>query len=102
MDALKKEIEMASKKRNEVAHGIWMKPKTGGIRLRLLNGERHTDVGPVDRLVIPKAAKRRAGELGKDAAYIHRVTDHVRALERHILAELKAWPKINPARRPRP
>jgi hypothetical protein len=98
---LRKDIEIARGKRNEVAHGVWMRLKLGDVRLRLVRERRMTSVGEIDRRIMPQAAKVSVKRFTDDAAYIHKITKRVRALQKHVRAELKPWPYIIPSRLPR-
>jgi hypothetical protein len=102
LNRLRKDIEHAAARRNEVAHGIWLRIKPGVYRLRITKGERQTNVGPLDRRIIPQASAITAKSLRRDAVLIYGVTERVRALKKHVSGELKAWRKIIPSRLPRP
>jgi hypothetical protein len=98
---LRKDIEKARGKRNDVAHGVWMRVKPGDVRLRFMREKRMTTVGEIDRRILPQAAKVSAKRFADDAAYIHKVTQRVRALQKHVRAALKPWPYTIPSRLPR-
>ena len=96
---LKHDIENACDKRNEVAHGVWLRVE-GKQQIQLVKGERQTPVGPIARRIMPQYAKRTATQLKNDARFIHGVADRVRELRKSVSIELKDWERIRPHRQP--
>jgi hypothetical protein len=101
LGGLRRDIEVAYAKRNQLAHGVWVRIKGNDVRLRLVREKRPTAVGVLDRRILPEFAKVRIAQFQKDASYIHKVTARVRALQKHVAVVLRAWPKIVPSRLPR-
>jgi hypothetical protein len=98
---LKTDIEKACDKRNEVAHGVWVRMKGTDVRLQLVREKRQTEVGLLDRRILPQFAKRGVGALRQDAKFINGITAKVRTLQKQVLAELEPWVKVVPHKLPK-
>jgi len=99
--SLREEIHKAYKMRNVVGHGAWIKYRKNDYRLRLARDVRDTDVGALDRRIMPDFAKIGIGKLRSDAKFIISVSLRVSALLKQIRVALKPWPEIDPARHPK-
>jgi hypothetical protein len=97
---LRGDIESACRKRNEVAHGVWLRVQ-GTQQIQLVRDVRPTPVGPLDRRIMPQHAKRTVAHLKTDARFIHGVTDRVSALQKRVRGEVENWELVRPHRKPR-
>jgi hypothetical protein len=97
---LSKRIETAYTKRNAIAHGVWVRLKGNDYRLRRVREKRTTDVGELDRRIMPQFAKVTLKQLKKDAQFINAVGSEIQKLIKEVRDSLKAWPKTDPSRAP--
>jgi hypothetical protein len=101
VERLKKDIRKAYDKRNEVAHGAWVRVRGKDVRLIRMKGERPTSVGTLDRSIVSDFAKQNLAHFQKEASYINGVATRVHTLQEQVKIELRPWPPIDPTRIPK-
>jgi hypothetical protein len=98
LEELRADVEKAGQKRNDIAHGIWLRTPRHDIALRLMRGDRMTEVGMISRRVLPHVPPTRVEMFKEHVTYIEGVTDRIRKLYARVQDQLEPWPYISPAR----
>jgi hypothetical protein len=93
---LAKQIAEARAKRNAVAHLRGF--ASTEPRLALFREKCKTEVGLLDRRILPQYVKRGVNSLKDDVKFVHGVTTKVRAL---VQDEIRDWKPIVPQRKPK-
>ena len=99
LEQLRADVEKAAQKRNEVAHGVWLRTPQQNVALRRTRGDRLTSVGQLSRRVIPQTPPTKVEMFKAYADYIDGVIDRVRKLQSQAREQLDPWPYISPQRR---
>jgi hypothetical protein len=102
LETLREYIDEAGRRRNEVAHGIWLNRPDHKVALRRIRGKRETKQGMVAERSIPSAPITKPEEFEANKKYIDGVTRRIRALQADVRKKLEPWPYTDLRAPPKP